>query len=379
MSTVTVVGGGPAGLQCAICLRDAGVDVTVIEEHNEIGLPEACSGLISVSGTTDLSLDVSSILVNQIYGARIVSPEGDEMIIERRRPVAHLISRLGLDRMLAAQAVAKGAELRTGTQLMDIRKDSLFMKKNDHGEFKKTRFVVGADGPTSTVRQLAKITPESNRFIHGFQVTAEGNYNPRLVEVHLGSFAPGFFAWIIPENEHVARVGLGARLGSNITQLFDKFVLERRLEIRPVSKLSGLIPLGPPIEEPVAGNILLAGDAAFHTKATTGGGIMLGMKAAQLCAQSIIEHLNDKKPLKNYAQKLKPIHQDLKLHWKIYNVLQGLSPARQSALFRKAKKAGLAEFLAEHGDMDKPSAYLGKALAKPAFWGMAPDLIRLLV
>ena len=379
MSTVTIVGAGPAGLQCALKLREAGIDVTVLEEHNEVGLPESCSGLISVSGCRDLNLDVSSVLVNPIYGARIVSPEGDDLIVERTKPVANLVSRSGLDRMLAAQAVAKGAELRTGTQLMDIRKDSLFMKKNDHGEFKKTRIVVGADGPTSTVRQLAKITPESNRFIHGYQVTAEGNFHPRRVEVHLGTFAPGFFAWVIPENDHLARVGLGARLGSNITQLFDKFVRERKLDIRPVSKLSGLIPLGPPIEEPVVNNILLAGDSAFHTKATTGGGIILGMKAANLCAQTITEHLQKNTPLKAYAQKLKPLNKDLKLHWKIYNAVHQLSPGRQSALFRKAKKAGVAEFLAQHGDMDHPSQFLGKALSKPSFWGLAPDLFKLFV
>ncbi len=379
MSTVTVVGAGPAGLRCALQLRAAGLDVTVLEEHNEIGRPEACSGLVSASGCKALGLDVSPVLVNEIFGAKIFSPEGDMIRVERKTPVAHLISRVGLDELLAKQAREAGVEIRLGTQLMDIRKDSLFMKKNDHGEFKKTRIVVGADGPTSTVRQLAKLGGDTNRFIHGYQVSAEGQFDPRHVEVHFGTFAPGFFAWVIPENDRVARVGLGARLGSNITQLFEKFLKDRRIEIRPFSKLSGLIPLGPPVENPVNANMLLVGDAAYHTKATTGGGIMLGMKAADVCAQTIVEHVQKNAPLKNYSEKLKPLHKDLQLHWKIYNALHRLSPARQSELFRKAQKAGVGEFLSEHGDMDHPTRFVGKALGKPAFWGLAPELFKLFV
>ena len=47
---VHVVGGGPAGCFAGIAACLDGKKVLLSEEHNKIGEPEACSGLISKSG-----------------------------------------------------------------------------------------------------------------------------------------------------------------------------------------------------------------------------------------------------------------------------------------------------------------------------------------
>ena len=47
MSDVTIVGAGSSGLRLAKKLAEADIDVNVLEDHPEIGLPEHCSGLIS--------------------------------------------------------------------------------------------------------------------------------------------------------------------------------------------------------------------------------------------------------------------------------------------------------------------------------------------
>ena len=56
---ITVIGAGPIGLRTAISLKEEGWDVTVIEDHKEIGVPENCSGLISVTGLEKNKIDVS--------------------------------------------------------------------------------------------------------------------------------------------------------------------------------------------------------------------------------------------------------------------------------------------------------------------------------
>ena len=50
MSFITVVGAGPVGLQAALQLKANGFDVSIIEEHREIGKPVQCAGLISKQG-----------------------------------------------------------------------------------------------------------------------------------------------------------------------------------------------------------------------------------------------------------------------------------------------------------------------------------------
>ena len=47
---IAVIGAGAVGLHSAIELLKSGWDVTVIEEHGEVGKPVQCAGLISKSG-----------------------------------------------------------------------------------------------------------------------------------------------------------------------------------------------------------------------------------------------------------------------------------------------------------------------------------------
>ena len=48
---VIVVGAGPAGLCTALRAAEEGLDVLVLEEHTEVGVPTHCTGI--VSGETD--------------------------------------------------------------------------------------------------------------------------------------------------------------------------------------------------------------------------------------------------------------------------------------------------------------------------------------
>ena len=42
-----------------------------------------------------------------------------------------------------------------------------------------------------------------------------------------------------------------------------------------------------------------------------------------------------------------------------------------------AVKAG--EFLSNYGDMDKPSKFLGKAMATPSLWRMFPEAVKFMI
>ncbi|MBN1941101.1 MAG: hypothetical protein JW772_02875, partial [Candidatus Diapherotrites archaeon] len=315
-------------------------------------------------------------IVNEIYGARIFSPGGIELSVKKNKPVALVVDRFKFDRYLYKKAIQQGIEISLDTKLIDIRKSSLFLEKKGHGELCKSQVIVGADGAGSLVRHV--IAPEISRenFLHAFQIRAQGVFNPKIVELHFCEFAKGFFAWIIPENNRIARIGLAVKMGKNPAENLKRFIEKKGLALDVLHKSSGLIPIGKPLKKLAQGNILLAGDAGFQTKASTGGGLILGLKAAKVCSETIANHLKHKTSLAEYDKNLGEINKELGMHWKIYSYIHSLEPKKIDDFFGKAKRAGIEEFLEEHGDMDAPSTFVGKIVKSPRMWALLPQALR---
>jgi geranylgeranyl reductase family protein len=359
-------------------LAEEGFGVSVFEEHPAIGRPVQCAGLVSKSGIAQPGVELGNSIVNEIRGAKIFSPGGQSITVQRKETVAYVIDRFLFDQSFYKRAKRLGCDIRLESKLLDVRANGLFMQTKGRGEFLKSQITVGADGANSIVRHSVFPGLFENRFVQAFQARVSGKFNRNLVELHFGEFAPGFFAWIVPESGEIARIGLAAASGSgdNPGNGLKAFLEKRLPEAKVLSKSGALIPIAPPAKELVSGSTLLVGDAAAQTKATTGGGIVFGLRAAQACAGAIAGNLKHRKPLQYYNKNLQPINRELALHWKIYSYIRGLRPEQFDSLIAKAKKAGIEEFLAEQGDMDRPSLFMRKMLLKPKMWGLLPAVLR---
>lgn len=374
---ITIVGAGPAGLSTAKYLCQQGLLCTVLEEHAEIGRPVNCSGLLSIDGGQKAGLPITEeMTVNRIRGARLYAPDNSLLTVEKFKPVARLVNRDELDQAMASQAEKAGAQIRTKTRLIDIRNNTLFLESNGRGEILKTNVIVGADGPNSKVRNLSGIASDTNHFIHSYQVKAKGNFDPDFVEIYFGGFAWNFFAWVIPESKTRARIGLGCKTGLNPKKQFAGFLQQKKIEVDVLEESSFLIPCRKPLANSVIDNRLLVGDAAFHTKATTGGGVIFSALAGKAAAESIAEHIFQKKPLAVYNQKTEAMRKELELHWKIHNYFASLTDQQTNKLFAKLKNAKIEQFLAEHGNMDYPSQFIPALLRNPRILLMLPDAIK---
>ncbi len=375
MAAITIVGGGPIGLKTGLLLKREGFEVSILEEHSAVGEPANCSGLFSKTGMKEHKINLDNCLINEIKGARIYSPNGTEIFVKRRSSVALVVDRVKFDKMFYREAMKIGLDVRLKTKLMNVRGNSVFLEANGRGEMEKSKIIIGADGATSTVRHIMFGNTAPENFIHTIQGKMEGHFEKDVVKLYFGDFAKGFFAWVIPENEKIARVGLGNILGKNISKNFGDFLEKNNIGSKLSDTQSFLIPISKPIKIATKNNLMLVGDAAFQTKATTGGGIVTGLTAAEACAKTVSNHFKRKEPLKNYHKHLKGLNKELLIHWKMQNFLKNQDEKYMNKMFMKLKNAGIEEFLIEHGDMDKPSKFIGKMTTSPRFWFLLGPLM----
>ena len=116
---VIVVGGGPAGLLAARDLAAAGFGVIVVEEHDQIGVPVHCTGVLGLDAFDELDLPRETVL-HTVHAARFISADGSSLLIDHDRVRAAIVDRAAFDGALAASAAAAGAEIRTGCRVRQI-------------------------------------------------------------------------------------------------------------------------------------------------------------------------------------------------------------------------------------------------------------------
>lgn len=273
---VLVVGAGPSGCKTAEIVAKKGYDVLILEEHPEIGKPVQCSGLVSQR----IGRIPKEIIVNRIKRARFCC-KNTYFEIKSNKTV-YVINRNRFDKYLAKIAREAGAKFQ-------------FKKKFPNMKNKKriyqTKLLVGADGSNSTVAKVSGIKLPDN-LLFALQCRINSDFDPKSVELWFGSdVAPDNFAWIVPENENTARVGL--MTNKNPNRYFEKFLKKRFGECEQKDRIGDVIRYGL-IERSVSENVLLVGDAACMLKPFSAGGLVYGQVGAKYAGNACIEALETK-------------------------------------------------------------------------------------
>lgn len=281
MYDAIVIGGALAGSRTAELLARNGRNVLLIEEHKKIGLPCKCTGLVSWRTPEILKNLPKRLVVNKLDKGKFYAHDGSSFVLKSRK-AAYVLDRTGLDKFLFEKAENAGAEVRT-------EHFETFQYNNGHVEVKttrgvyKTKILIGADGANSTVAQKANLPMPKNIFV-GLQTTASGNFE-QFAELWFGkNIAPKFFAWVVPENEELARIGVCTPTSPK--PYYERF-LETRLNHNGLKPdVAGVIRFGV-MKDTVADRVMLVGDAAAMVKPLSGGGITYGLIGAQLCANAV--------------------------------------------------------------------------------------------
>ncbi len=274
-----VVGGSVAGLSFASEAERRGLNVLVLEEHDEIGRPEKCDGLVSLRGLRRYGFAPSGgVIQSSVRDCVIHSPTGPHLAVDARSLEVVVIDRRRYDEELAEKASRGGAKVKTGVRVQGTvgREDGVRVKAD---QVYDCDYLVDASGPASA--PVRGIIPAAK-----YEIEADWVEEGR-VEVFIDQDKyPGFFAWVIPYGERRAKVGAAGR-GINPFKALDAF-----LEGRPCTvtrRVAAPIYVGGPAKKFVSGRFLSVGEAAGQVKPTTAGGIATSIAGGAIAAKWVAE------------------------------------------------------------------------------------------
>ena len=382
---VLVVGGGPVGSYVAWKSAEAGLRAGVLEEHDVIGEPVMCGGLVAPRCMEFLPKPMADeVTLARIRGARIFPPKGEPFEFTAKEPRGIVMSRGEFDRKFALCARQAGAELRLGSKFWDGRRENGHVEiSTDHGEKLRTRILVGADGVSSRVSRVFGLGRPKEIIPQAGFYTPNNGLGTDHVDVLVGTRrAPGFFAWMIPGPCDL-NVGLGVSRGHRAKDYLDKLADEMggRWRVSERRLYTSGIPVGFP-DCTGMGNIALVGDAAAQAKPTSGGGIYTGLYCAEILQKVIAEQLRTGDvALESYDHLWKEdLGPELRRGMWLRKIFLNLDDKQLQAACDVLRDPRIIKVIEEHGDIDFPSKLIAPLLRHaPSLARFAGPLLKSLI
>ena len=280
---MVIVGGGPAGLECARILSTSTLKVLLLEKRDHFG-DKLCAG-----GLTLKDMGVLRIPDHVIeYGISRASIHSRKRRADTVAPEPYLftVNRMQLGAYQRGLLEGSKVEVMTGSQVTGILPDRIVVRNGMEYGY---RYLVGAGGYGCIVRRYLKL-PNRKKLI-GFQYTLPEKEVDPVLHIFLDSERFHFwYAWIFPHRNSLA-VGCCC----DPRRVDHQIVKARLLEWM---KEKDLDPGVSPLESyPIAydyqgfrfGNLFLAGEAAGLASGFTGEGIYQSLTSGQEVARIIMD------------------------------------------------------------------------------------------
>jgi len=274
---ILVIGGGPAGLAAAIAARFKGLDVTVADSARP-PIDKSCGEGILPAGVEMLRRFGIQLSTSDGFPLRGIRFLGDGASVEASFQSRYGlgIRRTRLHQILVDRASELGVRLLWGTHV------------TDPAAFSSARWIIGADGQNSRVRQAAGLGSagrESRRF--GFRRHYRVSPWTDFVEVHWGSRCQIYVTPVGDDEIGIAMLSRDSHLRLD-EALMEFPELQRRLQGAEASTAErGAMTVSRRLRRLFRGNTILIGDASGSVDAITGEGLSLSFHQAVALSEAL--------------------------------------------------------------------------------------------
>lgn len=277
-----IIGAGPAGLNCAQKLAEAGKSVLLLEQNSEIG-PKVCAGGFTGADLEYLGLP-DDLLDFKLKEVAFSTPM-QKSKLKFDKFVIYTVDRKNLGQWQLAKLKKTGAEVKTKSRVTKIEKDHVLVNGSEKIGF---NYLVGADGSASFTRRFIGIPSKEVGIAIQYLVPNTQKYDFEYI-FSSGLFGAGY-AWIFPHKDYTS-VGTGCNpkhmSSKKLRENFGKWLKARKISVE------GLELQGSPINYDYRGykfgNIFLAGDAAGVASGLTGEGIYQALISGEEVAKMILD------------------------------------------------------------------------------------------
>ena len=354
---ISIVGAGPIGCYTAYLLAKSGETVQIFEKNKKIGQHIKCTGLVT-SKIEQLIHIPDSLIMNKIKKVKVNSPNVST-IFKLRNPEL-ILNRTKFDQYLAKKAKKRGVIIHLNHKFLKIKENRLIIQTAKGTKSFSSDIIIGADGPNSAIAKI--INNHQQKYHIGMQVIAKLKHPKSFYEVFLGE-DKGNFAWIVPETNQIARIGM---LTNNNKQI-KSFLKTQNIKILTYS--SGPIPIYKNLKLQKK-NMYIVGDAAAQLKNTTGGGIVMGLSSAKILVNAILKR-------KNYHKLFnKQIKTHLITHHLAYKFLKTFTDKDYDDLIGFCSRTKIKKII-EKADREKPiKPLIQLVLKEPRFLFFSKNLIK---
>jgi menaquinone-9 beta-reductase len=282
---IFVVGGGPAGLAAAIAARQRGFRVVVADGAHP-PIDKACGEAFLPDGVAALARLGIPIPAEQTWGLRGIRFCSGERRVEAKFPepsYGQAIRRISLHRIMIEHAEKLGAELLWGAVVTGISGQGVRLGKS----FVRARWIIGADGANSRVRQWAGLDRSRPRMRYAFRQHFRVAPWTDLIEVYWDAACQGYATGVGNDQVCVALASRNPnlRLAEGLRSLPALQVRLRGADI--ISTERGALTGNRQFARVCNGHVALIGDASGTVDAITGEGLGLSFSQALLLAERL--------------------------------------------------------------------------------------------
>ena len=299
---VLVVGAGPGGGATALHCARAGLNVILIEDHDEIGTPVHCGECLSDLAVSNLNLNIpEDVISKRVNGIRVLFPDGTAKQLSEP---GYVLEKHLFEQWIAEQAVNAGATVHLSHKLMGMERITDGDKfRGWHCTGKGANFpidakiVVDASGVAGICSKLLNLNPRP-KVIAGMQYEIQNVPTDNYLDFYIWpEYAKEGYLWMIPKCDGRANVGLVTENRKGAVKDLDAFIenthFKKLTKENPpwrsgsnnVRGFGGTIPISGPHERTHSDGLMLVGDAAGFTSPLFEGGSHLALKSAVFASE----------------------------------------------------------------------------------------------